>query len=279
MKLTALRNNPLFLIISIFLLIAILGKAPIKEYLPYSNSTSDKLETSIISSLLICVLIFIIHKLRIPHSYFRFIERRDYIYYFPTIIYIFLFSNGFSDFSRMSDSILYCENIFLYGLETLSRALFEEILFRGIIFGVILSKYYDSKNGVMKSVIISGLIFGLAHIVNIWTQPHVSARGTLNQVYAATCLGAMYCAIYLRTRSIIVLGLLHFISNFFAGIEELAGSEIVVESVSRDRTIIEIIASNVLTIVIFGSSLLIGIYIVKRTEREEVEEFMSQSHS
>jgi hypothetical protein len=177
----------------------------------------------------------------------------------------------------MRYSTLNSAQISLYGAEAFSGALFEEILFRGLVFGVLLNKYYDSKNGILKSVLISSFIFGLAHIENIWTQPQISTRGTLNQVYATTCLGVMYCATYVKTRSVVVLSVLHFISNFSAGIGELAGSAIIIEPVSRHKTIIEIIASYMLIAVIYGSSLLIGLYILKHTTREEVEEFAGRS--
>jgi membrane protease YdiL (CAAX protease family) len=271
MKITELKNNSTLLFIFIFFLISVIGKIPIKEYLDLSSYTSDKLESIFIYSTLIGLLIIIINKLRIPHSYFQLIERINYIYYFPIIIYIFIFSSGFSDFCRMSRLTLYSWKTILYGMETFSSAMFEEVLFRGLILGVLLNKYYNSNNGILKSVIISSLIFGLIHIVNIWTQPYQTfTRGTVNQVYAAFCIGVMYSSIYLKTRNIIVLGVLHFISNFFAGIVELMGSETIVNSVSGDKTIIELIVSNVFTLIIFGLPLLIGLYILKKTNREEV---------
>lgn len=275
MKITELKSNPALLFICIFLFILVVGKIPIKEHLPYSDFASLKLEGILTRSILTCLLIIFISILEIPHSYFGLIERKNYIYYSPIIIYIVISTNGFNDFLRMSGLTLYSCKISLYGMAKLCGSLFEEILFRGFILGVLLYKYHDSKHGILKSVIISSLLFGLAHIANIWSQSYqMSTRIVINQVYGATCFGVMYSAIYLKTRSIIVLSILHFINNFFSGIEELADSGILLESVSRDRTIIEIIVSNLLTIIAFGFPFLIGLYILRRTNKEEVEKIM-----
>ncbi len=280
MNISKLKNNPILFIVFLFLLGFLIGKIPIKEHLHFSSYLSSRLENIFIYSSLLGLYIFVINKFRIPHSYFQFIERKNYIYYLPVIFYIIVFSNGFSDFCHISNLSLYSWKVILYGIETLTSAMFEEVLFRGLILGVLLSKYYDSKNGILKSVIISSLIFGLVHIINIWAQPYQSStRGTLNQVYAAFCLGAMYSAIYLKTRSIIILGVLHFITNFFAGIGELSGSETIVNSISRGKTIIEMVVSNALTLVIFGLPLLIGLYVLKNTNREEVEELIDNTKS
>jgi len=53
------------------------------------------------------------------------------------------------------------------------------------------------------------------HIINLWTIEGQSIKGVLNQVYATTFFGVMYGATYLKTRSILTLGILDFISNFF----------------------------------------------------------------
>lgn len=277
MKLTELRNNPPFLIFSILLFVFFITKIPVKENLGFTKFTSDNLERIFISAILICILIIIIDKLQIPHSYFSFIDRTAYIYYLPAIIYVFLATGGFNDIFLVSCSTFTSDKSLLYGLRALSGGLFEEILFRGVIFGILLNKCYDSKYGVLKSVIISSLIFGLAHIANIWTQPEASTKEVLIQVYAASCLGVMYCATYLKTRSIIVLAVLHCISNYFSNLGELAGLESIIDSASRDKTIAEVIASILLTAVIFGASLPMGLYILKQTAREEVKKFIDRS--
>ena len=270
-----MKNKPALLFISIFLLIFAVGRIPIKEHLPYSDFASLKLELIFLRSILICSLIILISKLKIPHSYFQLIERKNYLYYSPIIAYIIFFTLGFNDSLRMSGLTLYSRKISLYGMANLFGALFEEVLFRGFILGVLLYKYNDSKHGILKSVIISSLLFGLAHISNIWSQSYeMSTRSIINQVYGATCLGVMFSAIYLKTRSIIILSILHAMSNFFAGIEELVDSENLIESASRNRTLIEIIASNVLTIFVFGFPFIIGLYILRRTDKEEVETLM-----
>lgn len=278
MRIIELRNKPVILFIFLFILFLFVGKIPIKEYIGPSNYTSDKLEGILLYSALILIVTIIIYKLRIPHSYFQSIDRKDYLYYLPVFIYIFIYSNGFSVFRSMSSLTLYSGKMILYVMETLSSSMLEEILFRGLILGVLLNKFYKSKHGILKSIIISSLIFGIMHLLNIWTIPdQIFARGSINQVFAAFCIGVMYCSVYLKTKSIFVLGVLHFISNFFAGIGELTDSEVIVNSISTDKTIIEIIISNILTVIIFGLPLVIGLYIFKKIDRKEVIELVNSA--
>jgi len=177
----------------------------------------------------------------------------------------------------MDSTALYSWKGILFGISTLSSGVFEEILFRGLILGVLLHKYHKSKHGILKSVIISCLIFGLMHIVNIWTKDQ-TLRGTLNQVYAAFSLGILYSAVYLKTKSIIILGGLHTVHNFLGSIPELTDSAAIISS-TGNKTVAEIILSSILVILIFGIPLIMGLLILKVTKKEELAGFFGQTES
>ncbi|MBD3425137.1 MAG: CPBP family intramembrane metalloprotease [Candidatus Latescibacteria bacterium] len=269
MKMSEFKNHPLLLIGFLFFLVFGVGKLPVKEYLSLSKSYSDNVESIFIYSSLIFISVFIINKLSIPHSYFYAIKYKKYIFYLPVIVYIFVFTNGFADYFTINSSTFYSWKTAILGIKTLSSGLFEEILFRGLILGILLYNFYDSKRGILKSVIISSLIFGLIHIVNIWTE-NQTVKGSFNQVYAAFCLGVMYSAVYLKTGSIIILGVLHSISNFFASISELVEPGSIIYSLSTEKTVVEIIISNVLILIIFGLPLVIGLCILKQTNKRDI---------
>ena len=47
---------------------------------------------------------------------------------------------------------------------------------------------------------LSGLIFGLMHIINLWSFDNQTIKGVLNQVYATACFGIMYGITTLQRR-------------------------------------------------------------------------------
>jgi uncharacterized protein len=268
------RNNPFVLSIVIISLVLIIMGIPIKENLAFSDSISEQAEILIICLILICVLAIIIKRLQVPHLYFSFVKGGAYLYYLPAVFMAFIYTNGFNDLLHMSGSTLYSGKAFLTGIATLTRALFEEILFRGVVIGLLLSRYHNSKNGVLRSIVISSVLFGLVHIVNIWTHPERGTDYAIAQVCNAVCLGVLYGAIYMKTRSIIVLGLVHFMNNYAIHASALDGVEHVIEPIKGNTTIAEAVASEILGYIIFALPLLMGLYIVKRINREDIEKLM-----
>ncbi len=92
----------------------------------------------------------------------------------------------------------------------LTIALWEELLCRGIILTSILKKWHDRDKGVIKSVIVSSLIFGCAHII---TAVNTSLSSSLMQVCYASVMGMLIGVIYIKTRSLGSAIVLHFILN------------------------------------------------------------------
>ena len=277
MRMTELRNHPFLAIAAILVLVLLITRIPIKEHLPASDFASAEMEGILISTALVCTLVFIIRKLRVPHSYFAVLDPRVYLYYLPALVLALLPAHRLSLLLHPGGSIVDPGSLLLYGTARLARALFEEVLFRGAIFGLLLATFYGSRNGILKSVVISGALFGIVHISNVWTQPGHDAGVVTTQVYAAACLGVLYCATYLKTRSIVVLGIIHFVNNFFAKLDELGVHGKVVESLEHQSTIAETIASNMLGLVYYGLPLLAGLYIVKKISEGDVKRFLGLS--
>ncbi|MDQ0351894.1 membrane protease YdiL (CAAX protease family) [Alkalibacillus filiformis] len=79
--------------------------------------------------------------------------------------------------------------------------IFEEIIFRGFLFGRMSYKF-----GVTKGVIISSVLFGLLHGPNF---------------IGATLTGIVLCLIFIKTGSLIIPVILHMIYNIFAQATEM----------------------------------------------------------
>ena len=89
----------------------------------------------------------------------------------------------------------------------------EEVLFRGLITDCILAKYGKDRKGVILAVAVSGLIFGSAHLINIFLVD-TNPAGVFIQVFQAAALGMFFGAVYMRTHNIFAVIFLHAAMDF-----------------------------------------------------------------
>ena len=87
----------------------------------------------------------------------------------------------------------------------------EELLFRGIIANALANKYWYDKNNIWKATIISGVLFGLAHLSNLFTGANY--QSVLVQTVVAAVLGIYLTAVYYRGGNIWALILIHTITD------------------------------------------------------------------
>ncbi len=87
----------------------------------------------------------------------------------------------------------------------------EELPFRGLIAGTLLEHYGTGRAGIWKATILSGVLFGAAHAVNVLGA---APLGVLIQVVVASVLGMLMAAIYFRTGNLWVTIFLHGYMDF-----------------------------------------------------------------
>ena len=104
-------------------------------------------------------------------------------------------------------------NIYLFLLESFSVGFFEEIIFRGMILMLLLGKLQNKSHGVLKAIIISSLIFGFVHLFNIIQG--ASYGNTMLQIGYSFLMGLLFAVLYLRTKNIWLIMILHALYNFF----------------------------------------------------------------
>ncbi|MGN7414723.1 lysostaphin resistance A-like protein [Paenibacillus sp. SAF-068] len=91
------------------------------------------------------------------------------------------------------DSIMTFQNVFVIFAICIGIPLYEELLFRGLLFSTLSNKY-----GTWLSLVISSVIFGLLH----------------GDVFLATSIfGLVFCCIFYKTKSLLPGILLHMIWN------------------------------------------------------------------
>lgn len=266
----------------LIILIILFHKLPLNLFfvnIGFSEYYSESYDEIITNSISIIVLIFLIKELKLPFKLFSF-NFNNLKYYLPSVFYIIIFSGGFNDFFNFDFFSITFNTLSTYTFKYLSSSFLEEFVFRGFILGIFILNFPMTKKGLLKSVAFSGLIFGLMHILNFWTLEEQTIKGVLNQVYAATCLGIMYGATYLKTRSILTLGLLHFIINFFSAINELNFIEVINNSVTvADKSLINIIISEIFRIIIFGFPLVIGLFLVYDTDENDLKKLTNENQN
>lgn len=90
----------------------------------------------------------------------------------------------------------------------LTVGLFEECIFRGVIFSILAGLLPNNKKGLVLSLITSSLVFGLAHLLNGFSL------ATLLQVGYTTLTGALFGFCLIKTKNIFCCAMVHSVYNF-----------------------------------------------------------------
>lgn len=170
------------------------GKQTIREYLiSIKLKKNDQIRRYIIVGL-VCGIIY---------GYFYFIGFLIFSEKFPFLDLIIIFGIP-QDISELG--------ILLY-LSVLTWAIWEEILFRGVILNILL-KNYSTKNAIF----IDGVIFGLYHLFNLLGG--VDLFFILMQVTSATFGGLIYAYMYIKTENLVPCMICHYLHNVLLSIME-----------------------------------------------------------
>jgi membrane protease YdiL (CAAX protease family) len=123
------------------------------------------------------------------------------LYFIPLIIIeIIPFLSGFNEKNNLV-------RIILLIIFTINIGINEELYFRGII----MSLY---KNNIIKSIIVSSMLFGIAHITNAFDNTHFLY--IIFKIMFTLVLGIIYAEITIITKSIIPGVIIHAIHDFIA---------------------------------------------------------------
>ena len=113
-----------------------------------------------------------------------------------------------SIFSLESFSLLKFLNVVILSIFV---SVAEEFLCRGWLQNEFLERYSDNKNSVIVSIILSSLVFGFMHIININSQ---GVFETILQIVNALSIGFLLGSIYYKTKNIWSVIALHSFYDF-----------------------------------------------------------------
>ena len=104
------------------------------------------------------------------------------------------------------DSPLAIANLVYY----FPASLMEEIMFRGLTLLAMVFAWGHTKKGIVKAALLSSLLFGLIHLLNIVELP---IEVVFLEVLVAALLGFFWVAITLATKSLWMAIILHWLTN------------------------------------------------------------------
>lgn len=144
----------------------------------------------------------------------------------------------------------------LFGLYCLSVGLFEECIFRGVIFTVFAGLFTKDKKGLLFTFVASSVTFGLAHIFN----------GSILQVGYTILTGGLFGFALMKTKNIFCAAFVHALYNFGGLLFETAERFGLGNGVFFDM-------GTVITMAVV--SVVLGVFVLysvwKYTEEEQIE--------
>lgn len=154
--------------------------------------------------------------------------------------------------------------LLLFGISTTLIGVLEELILRGIILPLLLKNYANRSYSFIKAIILSSLLFGVIHFINLFREPD-NFLGILSQVIFAVGIGFYMAALLFRTQNILAPIFIHFLINFSGGAKKLKENINYDMATTEGFGITDLIPVFILAI-IFA---VIGLYMIKDVNKEE----------
>lgn len=140
----------------------------------------------------------------------------------------------------------------------------EELLFRGVVAQTLLEHYGTSRKGIWTACLMSGVLFGSAHLINLLAA---EPFGVLMQCLFAASLGMLLTAIYYRTGNLWVTVFLHAAMDITA---------LLVNGLYGTATAAESIGSyDITTLITVAVYLVPTAYLLRKSRLDEVRLYWS----
>ena len=130
---------------------------------------------------------------------------QKWLYFLPCVIIAlnnfqwWSYFNGLQELSRKS-----ALDITLFASYCLCVGMFEEFVFRGVLFSVLAGYFPKNKKGLIETFVVSSLVFGVAHIFNF---------NVLQMLYTILT-GGLFAFVLIKTKNLLCCGFVHGLYNF-----------------------------------------------------------------
>ena len=105
--------------------------------------------------------------------------------------------------------------------QQITAGLFEEPLFRGLLITAILIKWGDKVKGRIIAMLITAILFGLIHFLNVFT----GSGGDITHVLKSFTMGIMLAAVYIYSKNLLSAMAMHSFYNVVLSAADLVISE------------------------------------------------------
>lgn len=100
------------------------------------------------------------------------------------------------------------QDFILFFVSCMLIGLFEEIVFRGVIFGLLAGVFSKDRKGFLWTYVISSVAFGVSHIFNGFSG------ATFLQMGYSILTGGLFAFCLIKTKNILCCALVHGLFNF-----------------------------------------------------------------
>lgn len=102
-------------------------------------------------------------------------------------------------------------DICLFAVYCLSVGVFEECVFRGVLFSLLASYFSKDRKGFLKTYFFSSALFGAAHLLNLLSG---NVGAVVLQICYSTLTGGLFAYVMIKTQNVLCGGVLHGLYNF-----------------------------------------------------------------
>lgn len=238
---------------------------PTKEFFLFMNFDSQTAMQSagiLVRSVLIALSLFMIHRLKFIeftglNTWTKFQNMHAVI--IPLAFISMGLVSNWGDYAQADYHLL-----ILFMISTLAVGIVEELIFRGTLFPLFIKAFKNHKKSMLIAAILSNLIFGVVHFVNIFKQPE-NIIGITSQVFFALAIGVFFCGLMARTENILIPSFIHALINFSFGADELRPD---VQQVSKKIESTGIEWSSVIPTTLFFAFIFVsGVYMISKANK------------
>ncbi len=267
-----MRKEYKIIIGSIYFVVGLLSLGMIfKDYLGqyFYRNPEGELLVEIIVRLFIFILLLIGVK-RLGLNLFNGLKRKPFIknksvLIVPIILIVAGLIGNWTTYSEADNQLL-----ILFTISVLLVGLVEETWLRGLILPLLIKSHIGRKQVLYVSVLLSAVLFGLLHYVNLFEHPE-NFWGITSQVLFGIAIGVFFGALMLRTGNVFVVAICHGSINFIFANSILGKDSIkqVMEGYLKNTNFdwVTLLANGLLFCLIIW----IGLNMIRRVDQAEIK--------
>ena len=210
----AMRKHPILVAI-IGLIIGVVGIV----YVPLKNTPIQMtIVRLVLSAIMIGIMILMGGKeklLKLKDGFGYTLRKCRYILILAFILGMLVFIPGILNYGFSPELIT---KEISYFVLCITIGLFEEGLFRGVIFQGLVRKTGSTRKGIWMAVIISSLIFGFVHVYTYVIGGRYDLVGIIESIgktIQTGIIGIILAAVYIKTKNFWAIALVHTLNDFF----------------------------------------------------------------